>query len=106
MRDLDVCELTFKTAFNSVVPTMNCKETRKLLTYLNTYVNTGTFIELGIAKGRQRNPLARCLSMDSVFLMYISIKLFVHKRMVFDVFVMLLPLQLAIQLIVLVILNL
>lgn len=38
--------------------------------------------------------------MDSVFLMYISIKLFVHKRMVFDVFVMLLPLQLAIQLIV------
>lgn len=61
MRDLDVCELTFKTAFNSVVPTMNCKETRKLLTYLNTYVNTGTFIELGIAKGRQRNPLAMCI---------------------------------------------
>lgn len=35
---------TFKTAFNFVVLTTNCKKTRKLLTYLNTFVRTGTFI--------------------------------------------------------------
>lgn len=37
MRDLDVCELTFKTAFNSVVPTMNCKEIIDLSEHLCEY---------------------------------------------------------------------
>lgn len=101
---------TFKTAFNFVDLTTNCKKTRKLLTYLNTCVSTGTFIQLGIhvVKGRRRNPIAVCIHVFingfNVFDVYFN-KITFAERIVFDdVFVMLLPL--AIQLIVLFILNL